>query len=203
MSKYSQISDDSTKSSFIDFSPIPNIGSELKFSDDCSIHIPNYMQNIFTNKFNKLVATTQLVLEKDNYSQGLKYKSCILSKDNKMPQIKTVRFSESIIKITKEEQKSVYPCSNELYFYEKSNNYSEDYINFVVEVSNIDLDKNSDKKSDKNSKDNLLDGVVEAINTDLEKKSDIVRNTNSDIIVEKPVSKKYKIICNCFSFIFK
>ena len=226
MSKYSQISDNLTKSSFIDFSPIPNISPELKISNNYSINAPNYMQNIFTNKFNKFVATTQSVVE-DNYSQGLKYKSCILLKDNITPRDKTVKFSESTIHITKPEQKSVYPSSNELYTYVKSDNYSEEYHNFLLEVTNTDLDNNLDKNLNKNSEDYLLDSVVESINTDLDKKSDIIGDKKSDIIgdkksdiigdkksdiiedktsdinVEETIIKKYNIICNCFSFFFK
>ena len=197
MSKYSQISDNLTKSSFIDFSPIPNISPELKISNNYSINAPNYMRNIFTNKFNKLVATTQSVVE-DNYSQDLKYKSCILLKDNITLRDKTVRFSESTIHITKPEQKSVYPSSNELYTYVKSDNYSEEYHNFLLEVTNTDLDNNLDK----NSKDYLLDSIVESINTNLDKKSDIIEDKTSNIIVEETIIKKYNIICNCFSFFF-
>ena len=177
MSKYSQFSDDSAISSFTDITPILmlNIGSQLKISNEYSIHMPNYMQNIFTNKFDKLFATTQLVEDINSHIQALKHKSCILSRDNNTYRFKTVRFSESTIHITKPEQQNIYPSSNELYTYEKSDNYSEDYINFVVEVSNTDLEINSD----------------------------IIEDKKSDIIIEKTTVKKYNIICNCFSFIFE
>jgi hypothetical protein len=175
MSKYSQFSDDSTTYSFTDSSPMLNIGSQLKFSNEYNTHIPNYMQNVFTNKFNKVVENIKSSVE-DNNSQILKHKSCILLKDNNVQKTKTVQFSELTINITKQEQKNIYPSSNELYIYEKSDNYSEDYLSeFIVQVSNIDLEKNSD----------------------------IIENKNSDIVIEKLISKKYNIICNCFSFIFE
>ena len=130
MHKYLNFSTEPTIGSFTDLTSMPDIDSKLKFSNEYSVHMPTYMQNIFTNKFDKLVTNTQSIVE-DNNSLALKYKSCIMSKDNNVPRTKRVQFSETTIHITKPEQKNIYPSSNELYTYEKIDNYSDDYHNFL------------------------------------------------------------------------